>query len=109
MIAALSFVNGMKVLDVATQRWLTLPASTAGDYPGWSADSRYIYFLRIANGDRGIYRVRATGADVERVADLKDWHITGLFSFWMALDPTEAPLLLRDVGSDDIYALTLAE
>jgi len=25
------------------------------------------------------------------------------------LDPTGAPLLLRDTGSDDIYALTLEE
>ena len=23
------------------------------------------------------------------------------------IDPTDAPLLLRDIGSDDIYALTL--
>jgi hypothetical protein len=27
----------------------------------------------------------------------------------MSLDPTDAPLVLRDVGSDDIYALTLEE
>jgi len=27
----------------------------------------------------------------------------------MGLDPTDAPLLLRDIGSEDIYALTLEE
>jgi len=27
----------------------------------------------------------------------------------MTLDPTDAPLVLRDVGSDDIYALALEE
>jgi len=27
----------------------------------------------------------------------------------MNLDPTDAPLLLRDVGSADIYALTLED
>jgi len=27
----------------------------------------------------------------------------------MGLDPTDAPLLLRDIGSDDLYALTLEE
>ena len=43
------------------------------------------------------------------IADLKDWHITGYFTLWMTLDPTDALLLLRDVGSDDIYALTLDE
>jgi hypothetical protein len=26
---------------------------------------------------------------------------------WMGLDPTDAPLLLRDISSNDIYALSL--
>ena len=107
--ATSSEVQGLKVLGVATQRWSTLPVSKRMDYPAWSSDSKYIYFLRLESGDRGVYRIRASGGKEERVADLEDWHITGLFSYWMALDPTDAPLLLRDVGSDDIYALTLEE
>jgi hypothetical protein len=31
---------------------------------------------------------------------------TGIFGFWLGLDPTDAPLLLRDVGTQIIYALT---
>jgi DNA-binding winged helix-turn-helix (wHTH) protein/Tol biopolymer transport system component len=108
LIAAFS-VQGLKVLDVATQRWSALPVSERMNYNAWSSDSKYIYFLRLAIGDRGVYRIRATGGKAERVADLKDWRITGFFTFWMALDPTDAPMLLRDVGSDDIYALTLEE
>jgi DNA-binding response OmpR family regulator len=49
----------------------------------------------------------ARSVNEERVADLKDWHITGFLTTWMALDPTDNPMLLRDVGTDDIYALTL--
>ncbi|MGA2561742.1 MAG: hypothetical protein ABSF17_18890 [Terracidiphilus sp.] len=78
-------------------------------YPAWSSDSQSVYFLRLINGDRGVYRVRVQGGKTERVADLTDWHITGYYSFWMALDPTDTPLLLRDVGTDDIYALTLEQ
>jgi hypothetical protein len=37
------------------------------------------------------------------------WHFTGNFGFWMALDPADAPLLLRDNGTSDLYALTLEE
>jgi Tol biopolymer transport system component len=107
-IAATSNAS-LKVLEVATHQWSTLPVSKRMDYPAWSSDSKYIYFLCIENGDRGVYRIRATGGIAERVADLKDWHITGYFTSWMALDPTDALLLLRDVGSDDIYALTLEE
>lgn len=107
-VAAISG-QGLKVLDVATQRWSPLLASKPMAYNAWSSDSKYLYFLRLENGDRGVYRIRATGGKEERVADLKDWPITGFFSYWMALDPTDAPLLLRDVGSDDIYALTLED
>jgi len=102
-------VQGLKVLDVATQRWSILPESRRREYNAWSSDSKFIYFLRIENGDQGVYRIRASGGKAERVADLKDWHITGSVTYWMALDPTDVPLLLRDVGSDDIYALTLEE
>jgi len=110
LIAAISNkVQGLKVLDVATQRLSTLPVSNSIGYPAWSSDSRYIYFSHRENGDPGVYRIRATGGKVERVVDLKDWPIMGLSSFWSDLDPTDAPLLQRDVGTDDIYALTLEE
>ena len=109
-IAAMSAdYSGLKVLDTTTQRWLLLPMKEGMGYPAWSSDSQSIYLLRLINGDRGVYRVRVPGGKTERVADLKDWHITGYYSYWMGLDPTDAPLLLRDVGSDDIYALTLEE
>ena len=101
--------SGLKVLDTTTQRWLLLPMKEGMGYPAWSSDSQSIYLLRLINGDRGVYRVRVPGGKTERVADLKDWHITGYYSYWMGLDPTDAPLLLRDIGSDDIYALTLEE
>jgi len=108
LIAAFSLQSqGLKVLDVATQRVSTLPVSNSIGYPAWSSDSRYIYFSHREKGDPGVYRIRATGGKVECVVDLKDWPIMGLSSFWSALDPTDAPLLLRDVGTDDIYALTL--
>jgi Tol biopolymer transport system component/DNA-binding winged helix-turn-helix (wHTH) protein len=110
LIAAMSTkVHGLKVLDVSTRRWSTLPVSNAMGYPAWSSDARYIYFSLRENGDPGVYRSRATGGKVERVVDLKDWPIMGLSSFWSALDPTDAPLLQRDAGTDDIYALTLEE
>jgi Tol biopolymer transport system component len=109
-IAAMSVdFPGLKVLDVVTQSWSSLPVNGRMDYPAWSSNSQSIYFLRLINGDRGVYRVRLAGGKTERVADLKDWHITGYFTYWMALDPTGAPLVLRDTGSDDIYALTLEQ
>ena len=78
------------------------------DSPEWSRDGRYIYFRRIL-GDKGIFRMDVKGGVEEKIADLKDWHDAGWFGAYMGLDPTDAPLLLRDVGSDDLYALTLEQ
>ncbi len=99
---------GLQIFDVQTQRWSALITPADPNFPTWARDSRFIYFLRYGP-DQGVYRIRPTGGEAERVADLKDMHLTGYFGFWFGLDPTDAPLLLRDIGSDDIYALTLEE
>jgi Tol biopolymer transport system component/DNA-binding winged helix-turn-helix (wHTH) protein len=101
--------QNFKLFEVATRRWSILSVGKHIDYPAWSHDSSSLYFVSLANGDRSVTRVRVNGGKVERAVDLKDWHITGYYSYWMALDPTDSPLLLRDVGSDEIYALTLEE
>jgi hypothetical protein len=55
----------------------------------------------------GVFRVRVSNGAEERVVDLKGFRHTEAFTHWMGLDPTETPKLLRDVGTADIYALTL--
>lgn len=97
----------MKVFDFETQRWSVLRERDTG-YPTWSRDGQFIYFLSL-EGDPGVYRVLVSGGKADRVVDLKGFRHTGVFTYWMGLDPDDAPLLLRDVGIDDIYALTLEE
>jgi dipeptidyl aminopeptidase/acylaminoacyl peptidase len=99
---------GLNIFDVRTQRWSTLYKGFAG-FPWWSRDSHSIYFLRALQDSRGVLRISVTGGDAERIADLKDVHYTGYYSVWLGLDPTDAPLLLRDVGSSDVYALALEQ
>jgi Tol biopolymer transport system component/DNA-binding winged helix-turn-helix (wHTH) protein len=98
----------LHVLDVKEQRWSTLQLNADAAHPAFSHDSRFVYFLRWG-AVQNVSRIRVTGGNVEQVADLKDWHLTGLWFVSMTLDPTDAPLLLRDVGSNDIYALTLEQ
>jgi hypothetical protein len=45
--------------------------------------------------------------NAERVFDLQGRRHTGDYRASFGLDPDDTPLLLRDVGTDDIYALTL--
>ncbi len=114
-IAALSWKTSiLKVFDIETQRWSALPVKGLARYPAFSRDSQYIYYIYVLfshKNDSGVFRVPVKGGEVERVADLKDWHAGGDDEIeldpWMDLDPTDAPLLLRDTGTQDIYALTL--
>ena len=108
-LAAAGFdVDELKVFDLKTGKWSELAQGGPADCPEWSGDSQFIYFRRVS-GDIGLFRVRPSGGRAEKVVDLKDWHDAGWFGRYMGLDPTDAPLLLRDIGSEDIYALTLEE
>jgi DNA-binding winged helix-turn-helix (wHTH) protein/WD40 repeat protein len=108
-IAALTRdASKLEIFDLKMQRWMMLVADGGERFPSFSRDSRFIYFLR-AGRDQGVFRIPVTGGKPERVADLRDFHLTGVYGFSMSLDPTDAPMVLRDAGSDDIYALTLEE
>jgi Tol biopolymer transport system component len=108
-IAALHSGGGLDLFDCTTQKWTVLSAEAGEEspaYPAFSHDSRYLYYLRLG-GRQGVFRVPVAGGKEERVVDMSTWRLTGFWGYSMTLDPTDAPLVLRDVGSDDIYALTL--
>jgi eukaryotic-like serine/threonine-protein kinase len=106
IVAQSSDVLTMKLFNVKTQQWSVVYKGSGLVFPTWSSDSRYIFFVPFLNG-AGIFRVPITGGNAELVADTKDVHTTGHFGRWFGLDPTDTPLLLRDAGTQDIYALSL--
>ena len=93
----------LEIFDFRTQQWSELGQKGNVESPEWSQDSQYIYFKRVR------FRIRVREGVEEKIADLKGWHDAGWWGNYMGLDPTDAPLLLRDIGSYDIYALTLDE
>jgi Tol biopolymer transport system component/DNA-binding winged helix-turn-helix (wHTH) protein len=98
---------GLNIFDIRTQRWST-PYKGFVAFPTWSRDSHSIYVLRVQDNP-GVLRIPASGGVAERIADLKGVHYTGYYTVWLGLDPTDAPLLLRDVGTSDVYALALEQ
>jgi Tol biopolymer transport system component len=96
------------VFDIRTQHWSTLYNKSLVAYSPWSSDSRSIYFLRWAT-DPAILRIPATGGEAKLVVSLKDFPYTGTEGLWFGLDPTDAPLMLRDASTTDVFALTLEE
>jgi Tol biopolymer transport system component/DNA-binding winged helix-turn-helix (wHTH) protein len=106
-IAALSRHSPyLEVFNLDTNQWSTVLSHEGINFPSWSRDSRYLYILYV-DQQPGVYRVSVKGGVPERVVDLRGFHHAGSLGYWLGLDPNDAPLLVRDVGTDDLYALTL--
>ena len=91
------------LFDFATQKWEAIAEVTA-DFPNWSRTGEYLYFLH--EGDQpSVMRLRIRDRKVERVADLKNFRQGGYFGYWLGMAPDDSPLLLRDTGTQEIYAL----
>ena len=59
------------------QQWSD-PQKDEAQFPTWSHDGKFIYFLRPLD-DPGVYRIRPTGGEAERVVDLKGFRFTGVW------------------------------
>jgi hypothetical protein len=100
-------MDNLSIFDLKTQRWKDVLLKGLNSFPSWSKDGRFIYFQR-STDNRGVFRIPISGGDEERIVDLKEFRNMGWYTHgWLGLDPTDAPLLLRDTGTDEIYALTL--
>ncbi len=107
ILASTGGTTKLFLFDVARQRWSTLYEGQHA-YPSWSKDNRSIYLIRYAQNP-AILRISVPGGVVKEVVSLKDFRYTGTLDLWMGVDPDDAPLMLRDVSTSDIYALTVAE
>ena len=94
------------VFDVHAQKWTELTKIPV-DFPIWSRDSKYIYFDSAENAPN-LYRVRIADKKLEQVASLRGMRLAPVFGGLLTgLAPDDSPLVLRDVGSQEIYALDL--
>ncbi len=105
-IAAMTLdASSLKLLDVSSGRWSSLETGAVA-FPEWSSDGRSIYYVRWTTNP-AILRIRAADGKQEVLSDLTGARYTGVYTLWMGLDPSDRPMMLRDAGTDDIYALTL--
>jgi eukaryotic-like serine/threonine-protein kinase len=114
-ILASSYDNDKLMLyDVRSEKWrelsanLNLKSSLVG-YMTWSRDSRYVYF-DTGGSDSGYFRLRIGDSKTERVSDLKGIRrFLDLFGAesWNGLGPGDTPLFVRDISTQEIYALDL--
>ena len=103
--AQTSDVLKQTLFDFKTQKWQELTSGLNIGYPNWSRDGRYVYYDAGTGEHAGFYRVRISDHKLERIVSLKDIRRTGFPYLWAGLAPDDSPLLLRDTGTQEIYAL----
>ena len=100
-------IDGQKLMlfDFSARKWSELLTMTVGS-ASWSQDSKYIYFDTGLSDNPAFYRVRVTDGKPERLADLKGFRRVVFGGLpWSGVTPDGAPLLLRDISSQEVYAL----
>jgi hypothetical protein len=94
--------KNLMLFDFATQKWEEI-AKISPAFPNWSKSGDYVYVLD--NNQPSVVRIRIRDLKVDRVADMKNFRSTGQAYRWLGLAPDDSPLLLRDIGTQEIYAL----
>lgn len=95
--------RSLLLFDLASQKWEEI-VKMSSSFPNWSRGGEYVYFMH--QGDQpSVMRVRIRDRRIERVADLRTFRQTGFYTVWLGMAPDDSPLLLRDTGSQEIYAL----
>ncbi len=110
IIATSQASDRLMVFDQKTQQWSEL-LKAAPAWPEWSHTGEWVYFSGSVEAGQptGVYRIRILDHKLEKVVSLKDFRqpVGPIGGNWMGLAPDDSPLLLRDTGTTDIYALDL--
>jgi eukaryotic-like serine/threonine-protein kinase len=96
--------QSLLLFDQTKQKWSEVVKGRNVSFPNWSKDGKYIHFLSWPENP-SVVRMRLSDYTLERVVNLEDFRPTGYWDDWMGLDPGDSPLLLRDTGLQDVYAL----
>ena len=105
---AASSADGQKVMlfDFRNRLWSELLKTEAGGPITWSPDSKYIYIDHGIGEHLAFYRFRLADRKLERIAELKGFRRAVYWAFpWSGITPDGAPILLRDLSTQEVYAL----
>jgi eukaryotic-like serine/threonine-protein kinase len=95
------------LFDFQTQKWTELAQGSMG-WLEWSKDGQYLQAAD-GSGTGAIIRIRLSDHKTERVVDLKNFATAGFFGQWFAVAPDDSPIMLRNAGTQDVYALDWEE
>ena len=107
LAAMTSDSSHLMLFDFQTQKWKEIGKGTLS-WMNWSRDGQYIY-LKDLTGKGAVERIRVADGKEEKIAELGDLVLTGLGGGSVSVAPDGSVLLLRDRGTQDLYALDWIE
>ena len=107
LVARSADSQSLMLFDFATQTWSELLRDVYVVPVNWSADGRSVYYVRRGTHP-AILRVSLASRQVQEIVSLENLRQTGFRgAIWTGLTPDDSPLILRDIGTQEIYALDL--
>jgi Tol biopolymer transport system component len=101
--------KGTYLFDVKSQRWSKLNQRGMPNLR-WSRDSKFLYATAEIGQPASWFRMRISDHTLQESQTLKSIRLAwGIWGGWMGLDPYDSPLFLRDIGSQEVYALELQQ
>jgi Tol biopolymer transport system component len=98
------------LFDVSSQKWSSLADGSGVQYPNWTPDSRYLQFENQGEDGPELDRVAIANGKRERIDSLKNIPRVVLFDSqqpWNGVANDGSPLIMRDVGSRQVYSIDL--
>ena len=110
--AAVERNSRLMLFDFSAEQWSELTAGADINAAGmrWSADSRYVYYQDLLQGEeQPIFRVRLSDRKVEKIASSREILSADLLSYTMTgLTPDGSPVASLLHSASDIYALEVS-
>jgi dipeptidyl aminopeptidase/acylaminoacyl peptidase len=100
----------LMLFDFKTQKWSEWINETGSvGFPTWARAGNYLYYDNIATAHPTFRRVKVGQSKSEFVLDLTNLHRYGdnLIGQWSGLAPDGSALFVRDLSTQEVYALDL--
>ncbi len=103
IVAQNTSLTALMIYEFKTQKWSELIRVSGKmlTYPQWSADSKLVYYLAGSES----FSIRIEDRKIEKLASLAGIRTTGTYGAYCAFAPDGSPIILRDLGMLEIYAL----
>ena len=107
LVAVAGDSQKLALFDFQTQKWTDwVIQTTALGFPCWSRDGKYLYFDSTYSNSQSYNRIKVGETKSEPVVSLKGLRrYFGPVGAWSGLAPDGTPLFVRDISTQEIYAL----